>query len=185
MWNNFVIPFLPWMLYIILVKSFDLSPTITSLISLVLTLFFSWSSIKKMYILPITTLIFFSLSIILGVFDENLYFLKHPGLFIYLTLFGISLISIIIKQPFTIQYAKEQAPPEHWNSNLFLKINYHLTLFWGIIFLVCSGLSFLSIHLDNGKGFLLVFTLFIQVFGVFITMKYPTYLVNRSTSHTV
>lgn len=38
--------------------------------------------------------------------------------------------TIAIRRPFTLPYAKEQAPEEYWDSPLFLRINYVISAVW-------------------------------------------------------
>ncbi|MGY8527648.1 hypothetical protein [Paracidovorax citrulli] len=47
----------------------------------------------------------------------------------------IALISIAIRMPFTLQYAREQVPREHWQSPAFIRTNYAITLAWAGAFL--------------------------------------------------
>ena len=53
-----------------------------------------------------------------------------------LGLFGIVLVSMIIGHPFTLQYAKEQVPAEHWASPFFVHANYVISAAWAVAFLV-------------------------------------------------
>lgn len=53
-------------------------------------------------------------------------------------IFAIALLSIVIRQPFTIQYARESTPREYWHSPLFLHINYVLTWAWVAAFAVMA-----------------------------------------------
>src|SRR5690606_11250689 len=46
----------------------------------------------------------------------------------------IALGSIAVRQPFTLGYAKEQAPREMWTNPGFLRTNYVLTWAWAIAF---------------------------------------------------
>ncbi len=45
-------------------------------------------------------------------------------------LLTIMLISLILHEPFTLQYAREQATPEHWLEPDFLRTNYVVTGVW-------------------------------------------------------
>ncbi len=45
-------------------------------------------------------------------------------------LLTIMLISLILHEPFTLQYAREQATPEHWREPDFLRTNYVVTAVW-------------------------------------------------------
>jgi hypothetical protein len=44
--------------------------------------------------------------------------------------------SVLVGHPFTEGYAREQAPPEVWNSPHFHAFNRKISLFWGLAFLV-------------------------------------------------
>lgn len=44
--------------------------------------------------------------------------------------------SILIGRPFTLQFARESAPREHWESPEFLRTNLIISAFWGMAFLL-------------------------------------------------
>ena len=48
----------------------------------------------------------------------------------------IVLVSLAIRQPFTLQYAREQVGPEVWTSKEFLRTNDVITAVWALAFLV-------------------------------------------------
>lgn len=50
--------------------------------------------------------------------------------------------SIAIGVPFTIQYAREQAPREYWDLPIFRHINVVITAAWGVAFLVAAIAGF-------------------------------------------
>ncbi len=47
--------------------------------------------------------------------------------------------SLLVGNPFTLPYAKERTPEEHWNSPLFLRVNRIITLVWGLAFSVSAA----------------------------------------------
>jgi hypothetical protein len=51
-------------------------------------------------------------------------------------LFAIVLASLLARRPFTLQYAREQAPREVWDSPAFLRTNYVISGAWLIAFFV-------------------------------------------------
>lgn len=51
-------------------------------------------------------------------------------------LFTIVLGSLLAGTPFTLQYAREQTPPELWHDPRFLRINARITTAWAIAFAV-------------------------------------------------
>lgn len=42
--------------------------------------------------------------------------------------------TIVARRPFTLPYAKEQTPQEHWDSPLFLRVNYVISAVWAAAF---------------------------------------------------
>jgi hypothetical protein len=51
-----------------------------------------------------------------------------------IALLVIALGSILIRRPFTLQYAREDAPEEWWHEPRFLRVNYQLSWVWVIAF---------------------------------------------------
>lgn len=60
-------------------------------------------------------------------------------------LFLVVVISIALGRPFTLQYAREQAPPEVWSKPEFLRVNVRLSGAWALAFgvMVLSDLAML------------------------------------------
>jgi hypothetical protein len=56
-----------------------------------------------------------------------------------ITLAVITLVSLLIKKPFTLQYARESVPPERWNDPMFIHANYVITWAWFGAFLIMTG----------------------------------------------
>jgi hypothetical protein len=48
----------------------------------------------------------------------------------------IVLASIVLRQPFTLQYAREKVAREFWGSSEFVRVNYVLTAAWACAFAV-------------------------------------------------
>jgi hypothetical protein len=44
----------------------------------------------------------------------------------------IILVSMAIRKPFTLQYAREQIPPELWNHPEFVRANYVISIVWTV-----------------------------------------------------
>jgi hypothetical protein len=51
-------------------------------------------------------------------------------------LLAIVLLSIAVRQPFTLQYAREQVPPEIQSSPVFLRVNIVISLVWALAFAI-------------------------------------------------
>jgi small-conductance mechanosensitive channel len=53
-------------------------------------------------------------------------------------------LSIAIRQPFTLQYARETTGREHWETPLFLRINYVITAVWAVVFLLVAVIGYIG-----------------------------------------
>lgn len=123
-----------------LVSSFSLSwAAISSLIASV----FSLS--KKRFFLEwaifIHTLISCTILFVLHRTD----LLKYGSMFFGLFSALFALISILVKRPFTLQYARLQTPREFWESPVFYRVNYMMTGALAIFFLFEAGSKILSL----------------------------------------
>lgn len=139
-----LIGFLPWILFgYFSSKDYTLAAEIALVSSLVLSLPEIFK--KRVKVFTIGTLIFFVALVAVSMCPELLPLEHWTSPASYGMLFLISLVSILIKKPFTIQYAMEMVPEEHWTSPLFIKINYHLTYAWTAGFLIDTICSYIAL----------------------------------------
>ncbi len=61
-------------------------------------------------------------------------FPKYGSLVIWLLYAGVAWGSILTGRPFSLQYARESTPPEHWQSPRFLRANLIISVVWGLAF---------------------------------------------------
>jgi hypothetical protein len=54
-------------------------------------------------------------------------------------LFLIAAVSLVIGQPFTLQYARESVPREFWNSPVFSSTNVRITAVWTAAFAIMTA----------------------------------------------
>lgn len=87
-------------------------------------------------------------------------------------------ISLLVRQPFTLQYAKEQTPEEYWDSPTFLRVNYVITGVWGLAFLgaaVAGWYGDAVLHSNNNLWTGWVLQIFASLIAVAFTDWYPDY----------
>ncbi|UYP20264.1 hypothetical protein OED52_06945 [Rhodococcus sp. Z13] len=70
--------------------------------------------------------------------DGQVWLEKWIGEIANITLFVLAAGSILIRIPFTLQYARDEVEPEYWHAPLFLRINYVITAAWALAFLVAA-----------------------------------------------
>lgn len=98
---------------------------------------------RSFKILELGSAILFTLMAAHALLAENSWPLYGVRLGVDGGLLAIVLISIAIRRPFTLQYAREQVPREWWERPGFLRVNYHITAAWGLAFaaMVASDLA--------------------------------------------
>jgi all-trans-retinol 13,14-reductase len=61
-------------------------------------------------------------------------FPKYGSVVIWLMYAAVAWGSILAGSPFSLQYARESTPPEHWQSPPFLRANLIISVVWGLAF---------------------------------------------------
>jgi len=86
----------------------------------------------------------------------------------------IVLISIAIRQPFTLQYAREQVPQEIWASPEFTRTNYVITAVWALAFVALVGADLVLLYLPElPPRFGIIVTVLALVGAIKFTSWYP------------
>ncbi len=101
------------------------------------------------------TVFFAALAIIVAVASEDTHawLERWSGEVANLALVAIAIGSIVVRQPFTLAYAKESAPPELWDNPLFLRTNYVITWVWAIAFVIEAASGFVGdLVLDDSNN---------------------------------
>ncbi len=87
-------------------------------------------------ILEIGTLVLFGGLALYAVIGGPAWSVIGVRLCVDLGLLLIVLASLAVGRPFTLQYAREQVPPEFWSRPEFIRTNYIITAVWGGAFAV-------------------------------------------------
>jgi len=94
---------------------------------------------------------------------------------------AIAFGSLAVGVPFTIQYARESAPREVWDTPLFKHINVMITLVWGLVFLASALLGIVAVESPSTQdGTQWVIPIVLLVLGVKFTMHYPNYAARQA-----
>jgi hypothetical protein len=94
----------------------------------------SYRAGRSIKILEIGTIILFGLLAIFLSFTQSHPSLPMVRIVVDSGLLAIVLISILLRQPFTLQYARERVPVAVQASSLFLSINYRISAVWAAAF---------------------------------------------------
>jgi hypothetical protein len=86
----------------------------------------------------------------------------------------IVLMTIIIRRPFTLQYACEQVSKEHWATSEFVRTNYVVTAAWALAFTVLVVADLVLLYMPElPPRFGVVATILALVGAVKFTGWYP------------
>jgi hypothetical protein len=91
--------------------------------------------------------------------------------------------TLVVRKPFTLPYAKEDAPEEFWDSPVFLRINYVISSVWAAAFAFTSIVGFIGIAvLKNVEDFWTGWVLQLAAifFAVAFTEFYPDHAVAKA-----
>lgn len=137
-----LICFLPWLVFWIFIARSDVQIAIYS--GLAAALFFNLAAIVRKQVpkaLQLGALFFFLASALIVMFVEFHTFRRWVNLASALTLLFITFFSILIRKPFTLQFAHEMAPKDKWNTPEFLHANYVITWVWVGVFTVKAAFA--------------------------------------------
>lgn len=172
--------FLPWILYFIIVGPSQKQHDIAVCVAAFTSIAFEMPNLKKGFVLSWGTLIFFVFLLITSVIFRNAFITKYEWVLSNGMLALITFFSILIKKPFTIQYAKEEVAQEYWSSPLFIKINYLLSAMWGLSFLVCLSLNIIHITVPAFTGWPYEVSTYVPtIFAAWFTSWFPDWYKTR------
>lgn len=124
-----LISFSPWLIFTALAVYTPVPFEFVLLASLAAAILIGYKDLKDGFIIAWTTLIFFAavsvLLLVLCRFDV----IPFLGVAANGVLLLVSLGSILVRMPFTEQYARREVPEEEWTDPFFIRLNRQLTVF--------------------------------------------------------
>ncbi|WP_251093349.1 hypothetical protein [Streptomyces sp. Caat 7-52] len=130
----------------------------------------------RLRVLDITGIVFFAvLSVLALALDRaQLDWLEQYAQVISNGLVAVVALGSLFTDPFTAQYAREQTPPEVWDSPVFRHINRVLTAVWGAAFALMTVSTWLAVrHPAQDDWFNWVVPIALLVVAVKFTARYP------------
>jgi hypothetical protein len=137
---------------------------------------YSKSAVK---IMNCTTMAFFAFALVTTI-AVGPWLFKSYNIWLTWAVFAVvAWTTLLIGFPFTIQYAREQAPREIWDHHLFHRLNVILTVVFGLIFTINSGLGLIALK----TGYLLSLGLIVPVALLTAGMVFSAVYPKRYASH--
>jgi magnesium-transporting ATPase (P-type) len=99
---------------------------------------------------------------------------------------AIAGLSLAVRKPFTLQYARETTEREYWNSPLFLRINYVITAVWSAVFLIIAIVGYIGdgpLHQPDNIWTAWIIQIALIVLAIKFTGWYPDYATAEPTPH--
>lgn len=136
----------PWIVYALVEGEgrLELSAAIAFGAAL-LILLVGWLRGSSPKLLEYTDVVFFgALAIFVAVASDDTHdwLERWSGEVANIALVVIAVGSILIRQPFTLAYAREETPKELWENPAFLRTNYIITAFWAGAFIIEAASGF-------------------------------------------
>lgn len=152
--------------------------------ALALTLIVMWAGSRrgiKVHSLEVFGAVVFAAFVALGIFGSTTlvnWLELWAGEITNGLLAAYALATLAIRRPFTIAYARDTVDPEHWNSPLFIRVNYILSAVWAGAFVINTAVgTFGDAVLHDGDNFWTgwIVQLAVTLLAVALTEFYPDY----------
>lgn len=172
--------FLPWILFFLIAGKSQGQLDAAIIVAAFASIVFERNGLKKGFVLSWGTLIYFIFMLLAVVLVKNQWVAQHAWLFSNGALAVIAWVSILIRKPFTMQYARELVSEDKWKNPVFIKINYILSIVWGAIFMAGMGLHILKLIFPAFTGSVFELTTYLpSLFGIWFTTWFPTWYKNK------
>jgi hypothetical protein len=152
--------------------------------ALTLTLIVMWAGNRrgiKVHSLEVFGAVVFTVFVGLGIFGSRTlvgWLELWAGEITNGALAAYTLATLVIRKPFTLAYARDTVDSEHWNSPLFVRVNYILSAVWAGAFVINTLVgSFGDAVLHDGDNFWTgwIVQLAVTLVAVAVTEFYPDY----------
>ncbi|MEU5592471.1 hypothetical protein [Streptomyces sp. NPDC020298] len=130
----------------------------------------------RIYLLDMIGIVFFAvLSVLALALDRaELLWLETYAQVIASGMLAVVALGSLAFDPFTAQYAREQTPPDVWDSPVFRHVNRVLTAVWGAAFALMTVSAWLAIRVPSLDDWLdWVVPVVLLVWAVKFTERYP------------
>jgi hypothetical protein len=130
---------------------------------------------RKVKVLEIGTVILFGGLAVYTIVAGAIWTIVGVRLWVDGGLLLIVAVSMGIRSPFTLAYAREGVPKELWNTPEFIRVNYVITAVWAAAFAVMVVADLVMIYLPNIPMRVGIWVTILAIYGAFkFTSWYPT-----------
>jgi hypothetical protein len=175
----------PWALLSILSAPGRFEIAVTAALGLsVLVILAGLSRGIRVHALELFGAVFFGAMAIVGAFAEGgvVRFLElWAGELTNVSLAAFAWLTLLIRKPFTMAYAKDTTPQEHWDSPLFKRINNVITAVWAGAFTFAAAVGLVGgLVLHDAGNFWTGWIL--QLAGIFFAVAFTEFYAEYATA---
>ncbi len=173
--------FLPWIAFGVIAGPSLWRLNAAIIVALALVLVMGYKQLAKGFILTWGSLLFFGGNLVMVVLCGNLWVINNLDILSQGALAAIAWLSIFMGKPFVLQYARETVPPERQAAPVFYRSCRILSVIWGVIFLIATGMSVAKTYgwWAGGMGYQAV-SLGLIGLGLWLNHWYPQYVRSRA-----
>lgn len=169
---KFIYGFVPWILFLFLPTDGWEPLRRAVVVCLAASLVFAWNTLRKGFILSWATLGFFLFSAIAFYGFDWIWLAEHMGIIANGFLDSVIWLTVLIGNPFTLQYAREELPRERWYDEGVIRTCKSIAIFWGALLLVPT--TFSAFRLLYPTAFPAEFYFYLSLLCVAIGAAYTT-----------
>jgi len=138
---KFLLGFMPWILLLFLSGHTLVSLERSIIICLFASIIFGFNELRKGFILQWGTLFFFASCAIAINLMKVVLVAENMGIITNGFLTSIIWLTILIKKPFTLQYAKADLPKERWNDPDLMRSCRFVAIVWGLLLALSTSIA--------------------------------------------
>ncbi|NCC41301.1 MAG: hypothetical protein EOM21_18095 [Gammaproteobacteria bacterium] len=175
-----LLAFSPWLAFLVIAHDSLFRLQLGLGVALALSVILGLTGIHRGVILW-AGLIFFTFASIAVIGFQHRWTIQHMGVLASGMLATATWLSVLIRKPFTLDYARAHTDPSLWNDPVFLRTNRILTSAWGVIFTLNALLA-----VGKMQSYLLepwqyeIITYVLLVSGAVLTSWYPKRVKSRA-----
>jgi pimeloyl-ACP methyl ester carboxylesterase len=171
---------IPWFFFFALYNHGRLELEVAIVVALVLNIALNFKVLRQGSLFEWCSTLFFVLLFCLIIVLQHHWSILHIHL-ITMTFFSLIVwYSIIIKRPLTLPYVSPSFAAEAVKSDLFYELNYHLTIVWGLIFMVNALLAIIPVFYSSERHLcIIIIPLILMFFGFWFTFWFPDWYKKR------
>jgi hypothetical protein len=174
-----LLAFAPWLSFLFIAHGSLFRLKLGLAVALALTIIMGVARLHRGVILW-AGVIFFAYATVAVIFLNDMWSANHMGILANTALALSSWLTVAVKKPFSLEYAREHTDPSLWETPLFIRTNVIITSVWALVFTINAVLAWGKMeHLVLPEWGYDVVSYTFLVGTVAFTSWYPNYVHSR------